>query len=228
MMQISIMKDASGKTYKTSLFWPQAQASYAKSVIFAAEAKIAIKAGQYIWASISSYYSLFHLTIALMFMVPMLVEQEKLTKMITARKQGASDPTYLIKHSELPGFLKQCEFRGLTNLLRAQMKKSKDVREFVNYRPRVEWQGDKLIFRTKAYKLADVNKVVESLETLLAETLIWASKQGDSARLLATVSAFSIQQFLNQNDLLYKEWCPHQVLEQAEMIRQNLPIKVRG
>jgi hypothetical protein len=221
------MTDASGNIYKASLFWPQAQVSFAKAIIFAAEARISLKAGQYIWASISSYYSLFHLTISIMFMVPTLIKQDDLTRLITTLRQGASDPTYLIKHSDVSDFLKVCESDGLTNSFRMQLKESKNLREFVNYKPRVEWQGGKLIFRSKAYKPIDVTNAVNSLESLLAEALLWASKQGEAAKLVAMVSAFSIHQFLNQNDLLYKEWCTPEVLEGAESIRQKLPIRVK-
>ena len=222
----SNMTDATGNTYKASIFWPQAQVSFAKAIIFAAEARISVKASQYIWASISSYYSLFHLTISMMFMVPTLIKQDKLTTLITTLQQGASDPTYLIHHRELSDFLKGCELNGLPNSLRTRLKESKDLREFVNYKPRVEWQGGQLIFRSKTYKPADVANVVNSLEPLLAEALLWASKQGEAAQLVAMVSAFSIQQFLNQNDLMYKEWCTPEVLEEAESIRQKLPIRV--
>jgi hypothetical protein len=87
--------------------------------------------------------------------------------------------------------------------------------------------GDKLIFRTRAQQLSDVNEVVESLESLLAESLIWSTKQDDSAQLCAFASVVSIKLFLNQSDLLYKDWCTPQVLEEAEVIRQNLPIQIK-
>ena len=43
-----------GKTNKPTIFAVQAQASYAKSLIFVAEARVAVRTNNYIWAAIAS------------------------------------------------------------------------------------------------------------------------------------------------------------------------------
>ena len=95
------MKDASGNAYKASVFFAQAQAAYAKSIIFAAEARCAIKKDQYLWAAVSAYYSLFHFTISLMYILPIYVRQDLLNKLLAFHLRGAADPTREIKHNDL-------------------------------------------------------------------------------------------------------------------------------
>jgi hypothetical protein len=226
MAEGSELKDATGKEYRGTIFTPQAQAAFAKAIIFAAEAKVANKSRHFIWAAIACYYSLFHLTISLMFMVPRLIDQKKLLKLINDRQEGASDPTVLIQYWELDGFLRNCESRGLTDRLRKQLRKSKELREFVNYKPRIEWQDESLIFRTKAHRPTDVQNVLASVESLLGESLVWGKQQEESSELVALVSVFSIKQFLTQDDLMYKVWCPSEVLDEAELIRLKLPIRI--
>jgi hypothetical protein len=228
MAQLSELRDAGGKEYKASIFGAQAQAALAKAIIFAAEASVANKSGQLIWASIASYYALFHLTISLMFMVPKLIEQQELVKLVNARQQGASDPTYLVKYRDLGDFLRNAESRGLTDQLRKQLNKSKKLREFVNYQPRIEWKDGIIVFRTKAYKIADLQEVLESVESLLAESLRWAKQQDETSELVAFVSAIAVKWFLTQDDLLYKDWCSPRILGEAELIRRNLPIQVES
>ena len=226
MAELSELKDASGEEYRASIFAIQASAAFVKAIIFTAEARVANKSRQFIWAAIASYYSLFHLTISLMFAAPKLIKQQKLNKLITDYEKGA-DPTYLITHRELEDFLRNCESQGLTDQLRKQLLRSRELREFVNYKPRIEWQDEKIIFRTKAYKLTDLQNVLETIEPLLTESLLWVMKQDESSELVTHVSVILVRYFLIQDDLLYKDWCPIQVLDEAELIRQNLPIKVQ-
>jgi hypothetical protein len=111
-MVLSSSITVDGETYKPTIFAIQAQASCAKSLIFVAEARVAVRANNYIWASIASYYSLFHLAISLMFMLPQLIEPRLLTQLVKKRADGADDPTELISHAYLPRFLNRPDFSG--------------------------------------------------------------------------------------------------------------------
>jgi hypothetical protein len=218
----SDMKDAEGKIHKESIFWPQADAEYAKAIIFTAEAQVAAQCGQYMWGAIAGYYSLFHLTIALMYILPKFIKQDKLTELITDRKDGTTDPTTCIKHRDLPPFLAFCELKGLTPELSKKIKISKNLREFVNYRPRIEWEKGSLIFRACEFKRQDVEHVVGSLEFLIQTSLDWAEPQTEASRLITTTTKFQASTFLQQDDLLYKNWCSPEVLSKASKIAEAL------
>lgn len=219
----SVMKDRSGNLYKETIFWINVESEFAKWIIFAAEARIALRSKQLVWAAISGYYSLFHFSIMLMFMLPTYLEQRKLTDLIEASQGGAADPMWLIKHKEIPKFLVNCESKGLTSRLREFLIKAKDLREFVNYRPKIEYGVDgKLYFRTREFKPEDVRNIVESLESLQDECLLWAHQQGEWPNIYVLITPNVVKQFLTQTDLLYKEWCSAEVLATAEEIRKRI------
>jgi len=156
-----------------------------------------------------------------MYILPKSIAQGKLTELLTYRKDGVADPTPYIKHSDLPRFLNNCESNGLTPQAHKLLKISKDLREFVNYQPRIEWQDQKLLFRTKKFKLQDLEQVVDSIESIIEASLSWAGQQGEASQLTSKIAKLALKQFLEQNDLLYKEWCSPQVLSEADRIRRK-------
>ena len=215
--------EVNGKSYQVTIFAIQAQAAYAKSLIFAAEALVAIKSSQYIWAAIASYYSLFHLSISLMYVLPRLIEPKLLASLVTGRAEGTEDPTRLIPHKYLPRFLANCESMGLTVRLRKLLENAREIREYANYRPRSVWQSDRPIFKTREFSRADVERIATSIEPLLSESLLWASRQNELSGVLSSAAAISLDWFLNQDDLLYAQWCSPEVLSQAREMRRKLP-----
>lgn len=214
-----------GTMYRPTIFAIQAQAAYAKSLIFLAEARVAVRSHQYIWAAIASYYSLFHLSVSLMFMVPQLIEPKLLARLVKERAQGAHDPTSSIAHRYLPPFLTNCELTGLTPRLRELVETAKNLREeYANYGPRVVWKDDKPTFLTCGYSFSDVRQITKSIPPLLKEVPFWARKQCESADIVAGVAAISLDWFLNKKDLLYRNWCSPDVLTEAKKLRAKLPL----
>lgn len=154
------------KTYSTSIFVIQAQASCAKGIVFAAEADVAITNSQYIWAAIANYYALFHLASRLMLLVPTLVEPALLERLIKKRTDGTSDPTSEIRHSDIPMFLKRCEASGLTVDLGHQFALAKNIREeYANYGPRTVWRDERATFVHLACTPEDVRGVTSAIPT---------------------------------------------------------------
>lgn len=212
-----------GKSYRVTVFAIQAQAAYAKSLVFAAEASVAVRGSQYIWAAVASYYSFFHLSIFLMFTLPKLIKPNLLARLVTGRARGAEDPTRLISHEYLPRFLADCELRGFPPRLRENLTLAKEIREFANYRPRIVWRNDQPIFKTREFGKADVERVAKSIEPFLEDTWRWASQQDSLSHLVAVAAAVTLDSFLNQDDLLYAQWCSPEVLSKAKEMRRRLP-----
>jgi len=214
-----------GKTYKPTIFAIQAQASYAKSIIFLAEARVAIRANNYIWAAIASYYSLFHLANSLMFMSPQLIEPRLLARLVKKRADGTDDPTSLIPHSYLPRFLSDCELHGLTPRLRELLEIAKDIREeSANYGPRIVWRGETPTFLTHRFRPSNVRRITISIVPLLSKALIWARKQHSSSHIVLIAVAVSLDWFLQNRDLHYAKWCSKEVLAEAEALKCKLPL----
>ncbi len=213
-----------GKTNKPTIFAVQAQASYAKSLIFVAEARVAVRTNNYIWAAIASYYSLFHLAISLMFMSPQLIEPTLLTRLVKKRAGGTDDPTDLISHRYLPRFLSDCESHGLTPRLRELLEIARKIREeYANYGPRIVWRDDKPTFLTRGFRPSDVRRITMSIVPLLRRSLLWARKQQSYSQIVFVAVAVSLDWFLRNRDLHYTKWCSRQVLVEAEALRRKLP-----
>jgi hypothetical protein len=73
--------------------------------VFAAEARIAFRQHELIWAAIAAYYSLFHFSLVLVFVLPEEIEPKTFLRLVDKRKGGMSDPTQVIAHRYIPRFL---------------------------------------------------------------------------------------------------------------------------
>ena len=213
-----------GKTQKATIFAVQAQGAYTKALVFAAEARVAISERNNLWAAIAGYYSLFHLSIALMFMAPHLVAHSLLGKLVRNRDDGLADPTGSILHRHLPEFLKGCEAAGLPPRLRGQLAAAKRIREdYVNYGPRSVWRHGKPTFLTHGMRPSDARRVVLSIPPLLRRSLRWAHAQHDDSYIIVVAVTAAIPWFLRNSDLHYSRWCSPKVLAEAEALLGTLP-----
>lgn len=212
-----------GYFYEERLFLPQAQASYAKSLIFSAEAQVACETTELIWASIASYYALFHLGLSLMLLLPGQLGCPLLRKLLKSWQGGSSDPTPVIRHGDIPGFLQRCEADGLDPKVRAQLEHARKLREHVNYAPRVVHSGLNIVFRTLVHAADETTEVARVLPVLLRETLLWATRATDWSWLRAVQVSSALEQFLTADDLLYCRWCSPKVLEAAWTLAATVP-----
>lgn len=217
------MIEIEGKYYNEWFFNLQAKAAYAKSVVFAAAATVAIKSKEYIWAAIASYYALFHLSIALMFLLPRELRQGSLVRLTGTWAGGSQDPTRLIPHRDLSTFLRTCETKGLKSTCRTTLEAARTLRDHVNYGPRIAWVNDKAIFKSLTHSTTEVESVVTALESILANTILWASTVTEFSWVRTVEAAVTLHQFLTADDLLYVHWCSTGVLEEARGMAQRLP-----
>jgi hypothetical protein len=215
-----------GKLYKPTIFYIQAQAAYAKSLIFIAEARVAVRAHNFIWAAIASYYSLFHLTNFLMFACPQLVDLKLMrTFLKTLGSSGAEDPTNQIQHRVLSDFLKECEVHGLPQRVRSLLTDARKVREeYANYGPRIIWRRGQPTFLTHGFRPSDVRKITLGVAPLLKKALLWSCSQSPSSEVICVCVAGALKSFLENRDLHYAVWCSTEVLREAELIRTSLGI----
>lgn len=212
-----------GQEYKESIFLIQAQAAYAKAVAFRAEATVAIATRTEIWAAVAGYYSLFHLSIALMFILPEFVDPPLLRKLVEGRGRGARDPTDRIKHAALPRFLESCEQNGLPPNLRALLGELKRLREFANYEPRVVWRDDTPTFLTRKHSPDEVRQAVGRSAALFAEVIRWAHDQPFSDNWRAAVPILLLDDFFTKQDLFFTQWCRPEVIHEARRFTSELP-----
>jgi hypothetical protein len=208
--------------YNAGLFFLQAQAAFAKALVFAAQARVAVLRRELIGAAIANYYALFHFSLALIFVLPEEIDPKIFQKLMDKRQGGKGDPTGVIAHRYIPEFLKRCESRGLASEMRSTVERARTLREFVNYGPRAEWADDKAIFRSMKHKPEELEEVIQATVPLFQKALDWAKQACNPERPYAQVIEFMFRDFITKPDLFYVAWCSPEVLEEADRIAASL------
>ncbi|MBI4573462.1 MAG: hypothetical protein HY713_09300 [candidate division NC10 bacterium] len=216
--------EIAGQYYNAGLFCLQARAAYAKSIVYSAEAVVALRAQEYIWTAIAAYYALFHLSIALMFLLPQELEKNRRGRLAQAWSGGSEDPTEkLIPHWYVPMFLEACEAKGLSPRLREFLQAAWQLRVDVNYGPRVAWVGNRPAFKSPAHTPSEVETIANALESVLSSAIRWVSRATDLSWVRAVDAAAALAQFLTEDNLLYVRWCAPEALAEARQLAKRLP-----
>ncbi len=221
------MLEIEGQYYNEGLFLLQAQAAYAKSIVYSAEAVVGLRAQEYIWTTIAAYYALFHVSIALMFLLPRELKGGLRDRLTKAWSGGLDDPTSLIPHRCVPKFLQACEAKDLSSRLREAVEAAWQLRLHVNYGPRAAWVGNQPVFKSLAHAPPEVEMIANALESLLSTAIQWVSRATDLAWVRAVAAAAGVNQFLTNGDLLYVRWCSPEVLVEARKLAERLPNTVQ-
>ena len=198
--------------------------------MYSAEAAVALQAREYIWTTIATYYALFHFSIALMFLLPRELKEDLRNRLTKAWSGGSEDPTSRIRipHQYVPEFLQACEAKGLTTRLRAAVEAARELREHVNYGPRIAWVGNRPVFqKSLAHAPQEVETITNGLESLLETAIRWVTAATDLSWARAAVTVQGLRQFLMKDDLLYVRWCSPEVLAEAKKLATRLPHPVQ-
>ncbi len=213
-----------GQHYNESLFLLNAQIAYCKSVIYSAEASVAVGSRELIWAAIAAYYALFHLSVVLIYLLPSKIGEDWRRRLVLEWAEGSNDPTRLIQHKDVPGFLKIFEQNGLTNRLRRTLQKAKEIRNHVNYGPRTYWKDDRAVFKVSEHGgTGIIELIVTYVPSLISMAVKWASRSTNFSWVRAVAVIGTLNQFLTNPELLYVEWCSPKVLREARRLAKRLP-----
>jgi hypothetical protein len=188
------------------MFFHHGSASLAKSIVYYGLAKTSQSQQEYIPAVITAYYSLFHLTIALMYFCPHYLKSETRTDFETAIRKG-DDPTNKISHKSALKYLKEMQMNGLPSKISHQFDLGKTLREHVNYAPRIRLDGLDAIFGTCQYGTSDYQAFVSECDYFIIESIKWAlANPLDPNQYLLHIALQKVSDFLTQPDLGYSEW----------------------
>ena len=209
--------------YVPGLFFHFGTASLAKSVVFRSISSITLSQKERIVSVITGYYSLFNMTIALMYFCPQMLQvaqKEKLVKSIQNRVDPMKDD---ISHSTAGNFLVQCQARNLSYKCVEVFNKGRKMREFVNYAPRTKTTGIDAIFESCEYEISDVDLFAQEVDEFIFETISWGLENSpDSSHLLRIALFHRISDFIDRPEFLYKLWTSSQVSCEARIFIYKL------
>lgn len=206
-------------------FYFNAAASLAKTVAFRSLAIQLLRVNERISAVVSAYYSLFHLAITLIYLCPDKIDIVLLDKLRAKRGGGAIDPSNLITHKSALEFVQRCVQNGLDNKFFLNLDYAKNLREFVNYGPRITINNETPYFGPCNYTPSDCDKLVWSLDEIIFVVLEWACNNSPLKGALAKSIIGKCYEFFTENDLFYTRWCSRASIESCLKLIENLEQK---
>ena len=199
-------------------FYPNAAGALAKAVAFRSIAIQAVDSNERIVGAVCAYYSLLHLAISLMYVLPDKIEPKIADKLRAKRGRGEKDPSRLISHADAIGFVRKCcEEGGLDKVFVEEIDDAKELREFVNYRPEITIHDGQAYFGPCDRDLQpdSVDKLVAKLDGIFRSVLGWAQTKA-AAKGTFLKDALSLSPSLFQREEpFYDRWCSRASVDSA-------------
>jgi len=132
------------ETSSDLLFHSDAGLAVAKAAAHLADSALLAEGGCLTSASVAAYYGLFHLGLAVMWIVPGSLDDRLRDDLERIRREGAGLPDKTISHDKMRGYL-TAVFKAQSGVdlgaLGSLFCSAKELREFVQYGPRVTYEG---------------------------------------------------------------------------------------
>jgi len=179
-------------------------------------------------SAICAYYSLFHLGLFLMFGCPRHLNKKERKRINKGLRDGTADPNPEIRHSDLVAFLRRAVAeQGLPDRVLSAVERAKEVRETINYGPRVlSHSGGQITVENCTFKPDAVDAILTGIPGVYDKAVPWACRNGerdgefDGAWIAIALS--QADAFFIGPASLYGEWCSVETAQVAEQMRQSL------
>lgn len=203
-------------------FWVEAQVAIAKSAVLLATAREETERGDLASSAVNAYYSLFHLSLALMWLLPESMPPSLHQGLIEIRDSGNELPSTMTSHKKAEDFL--CG--GQVNLpvpnLASLYRLSLQLREFVSYGPRVTYDGDQPFVGPCSFQPQQVRLVVQQMPNIFVNALEAALPQTAYDGYLAPVVIDGAIELLRKSEFPFKSWYSSSAVEEAEKLIRRL------
>ena len=198
-------------------FWVEARVATAKTAALIALAEADVARGDYAEAAVNAYYSLFHLGLSLLWLMPESMPEKLHHALIETRDTGKELPNKQISHKAVEDFLAE----GHDDLSRLFVDAIK-LREFASYGPRVTYRSDEPFVGPCDYKPRDVRWIVQRAPVVFVESLnaTWSKTAYDG--LLGPIIVEGARDLLSDAQFPFVGWFAPSVLERASQLIQSL------
>jgi len=203
-------------------FWVEAEVSIAKSAVFLGTAEAEIDTGDLMSASINAYYSLFHLSLALMWLLPESMPQSLHQALIGVRDAGEELPNKITSHKKAEDFLCAGQVTLPVPNLSPLYQRALKLREFASYGPRVTYDGDQPFVGPCSFQRRDVREIVQAIPNMFVSTLKAAFPQTAYEGYLAPIVVDGAIDLLHRSEFPFKNWYSESVLSRAEVLINSL------
>jgi len=153
-------------------FYVEAAVGIAKSSMFLTTAEDQVVRGEFMSATISAYYAIFHLSLALMWLFADQLPEKIMSIISDLRDKGNELPSSNITHSSVEKFLCDGQLKlSNTKVLCKLFRRAQELREFGNYGPRVTWSGKNPVVGPCHLSIGDVKALVNEIRPAFIETM---------------------------------------------------------
>jgi hypothetical protein len=173
-------------------------------------------------SAIASYYSLFHLSMFLVFSCPELQRGQTKSKIQEGVRNG-SDPSPKIRHIDILHSLQSGIQHGLPGLVIDTFQKAQDLRNFINYGPRVNWSGSGSIHvNTCKHNANELATLRSQIAEVFHEAVEWACESGADDGVWIPQALSAVRLFFSGEKPFYADWCTSAEAATAELLRATL------
>lgn len=201
-----------------SKFWVEIRVSVAKSVSFIVSAKECVDNKNYVSGAICAYYALFHFGLFLMWLFPELIETKLKEDLVKRRDKGEDLPASDIPtHKQIKKFLKAISDKlGVAQLV-WNFDRAQDLRNFVNYEPRVYYDGKQPYVGRCEHNPANVCRVVQDCPDIFRNVIgtVWALDDTNMKKSLICGALTDSINLLEDSQFPFVNWFPDSVLNRA-------------
>ena len=203
-------------------FWVEAKVSIAKSAVFLGCGEADLDRGDLMSASINAYYSLFHLSLTLMWLLPESVSQSLHKDLINVRDAGEELPNKITSHKKAENFLRAVQVNLPVPNLISLYQRALTLREFASYGPRVTYNGDQPFVGTCSFQTRNVREIVQAMPDMFVSALRAAFPQTAYEGNLAPIVVDGAIDLLRGPEFPFKNWYSKSVLGRAEVLINGL------
>ncbi|MBI4473597.1 MAG: hypothetical protein HY646_13090 [Acidobacteria bacterium] len=200
-------------------FWVEAQVAVAKSAVLLAAAEADVARSDYAAGAVNAYYGLFHLSLALMWLLPESIPAKLRDALVAARDRGDELPAREYPtHKAAEQFLRDGHADLPVPELAAVFREARDLREFVSYGPRVSYQGTQPLVGPCRYSPSAVQELVRKGLELFPSALRATWPRTAYTGMLGPFTADGAEQLLFDPQFPYRNWFSLGVRERAKEI----------
>jgi len=209
-----------GKPVSDSGLYPWSLGSISRALFFYGESSFLVSEKTATLA-ITTYYSLFHLSIFMVYQCPHLLDDNKREEINKRLKQGVKDPRNEISHDNVLTFLEKCSFLGLPKYYIDTYRQAREFREFMNYGPNIRVDSGNKIIDSCNFSFRKENQIASQLNSLFETAILWSVKNSYDSGLWVPIALDQSKYFFDNNGF-YSSWSTRANLAQSEMLREYL------
>jgi hypothetical protein len=176
--------------------------------------------------AVAVYYSLFHLGMFLVFGCPKY-QDETLRRKIQKKIDQGEDASRALNHRDVLRFAAERSPNGLPARVGYAIGRTKLLREFINYGPRMYSDVDFARFDSCQFQTDELESLRGQLALVFGEAVAWAYAEGDDEGIWVLTAIQKAKDFFGDAKELYAGWCGAEEAVVAEALRASLEEQVR-